>query len=156
AGTQNKQIESPSKQPWIPACAGMSGSLADRAELNRDDTMPKHRCAILDDYQNVALKLADWSKVKDDLDIKVFTEHLGFDNAAIARARGDSEVMCAMRGPTPSPKELIEALPNLKLLIPTGMVTRGIDGEAAKAKGITVCGPRSFGNPTAVIAWGHI
>jgi D-3-phosphoglycerate dehydrogenase len=100
--------------------------------------------------------MADWSKVAGDLDIKVFNEHMGFDNAAIARTLADFEIICAMRERTPFPKDLIEALPKLKLLITTGMVNRGIDVEAAKAKGITVCGTPSFGNPTAVIAWGHI
>jgi len=118
--------------------------------------MAKQRCAVLDDYQNVGLKLADWSKVNGDLDIKVFNQHLGFDNDAIARTLADFEIICAMRERTPFPKELIEKLPKLKLLITTGMVNRGIDVEAAKAKGITVCGTPSFGNPTAVIAWGHI
>ncbi len=118
--------------------------------------MAKLRCAILDDYQNVALELADWAKVSGDLDIKVFNEHLGNDNAAVARALADFEIICAMRERTPFPKELIEKLPRLKLLITTGMVNRGIDVETAKAKGITVCGTPSFGNPTAVIAWGHI
>ena len=51
---------------------------------------------------------------------------------------------------------MIEKLPDLKLLITTGMVNRGIDVEAAKARGITVCGTGSFGNPTAGIAWGLI
>jgi D-3-phosphoglycerate dehydrogenase len=118
--------------------------------------MAKLRCAILDDYQNVALKMADWSKVTGDLDIKVFNEHLGSDNDAIARTLVDFEIICAMRERTPFPKELIDKLPKLKLLITTGMVNRGIDVEAAKAKGITVCGTGGFGNPTAVITWGHI
>ncbi|MEA2937565.1 MAG: hypothetical protein QOC56_1069 [Alphaproteobacteria bacterium] len=117
--------------------------------------MAKHRCAILDDYQNVALKMADWSAVSGDLDIEVFNEHLGSpDN--VAKALQGFSIVCAMRERTPFPKELIEKLPDLKLLITTGMVNRGIDVEAAKAKGITVCGTPSFGNPTAVIAWGLI
>jgi D-3-phosphoglycerate dehydrogenase len=117
--------------------------------------MAKHRCAILDDYQNVALKMADWSAVSGDLDIEVFNEHLGGpDN--VAKALQGFSIVCAMRERTPFPKELIEKLPDLKLLITTGMVNRGIDVEAAKAKGITVCGTPSFGNPTAVIAWGLI
>jgi phosphoglycerate dehydrogenase-like enzyme len=117
--------------------------------------MAKHRCAILDDYQNVALKLANWSSVANDLDIKVFNEHLGGpDN--VAKALQGFSIVCAMRERTPFPKELIETLPDLKLLITTGMVNRGIDVEAAKARGITVCGTGSFGNPTAGIAWGLI
>ena len=117
--------------------------------------MAKHRCAILDDYQNIALKMADWSSVANDLDIKVFNEHLGSQDNVVKALQGFS-IICAMRERTPFPKELIEKLPDLKLLITTGMVNRGIDVEAAKARGITVCGTGSFGNPTAGIAWGLI
>jgi phosphoglycerate dehydrogenase-like enzyme len=117
--------------------------------------MAKHRCAILDDYQNVALKLADWSKVSGDLDIKVFNEHLG-DTDAAARALGDFEIICAMRERTPFPSAMFEKLPKLKLVTTTGMVNRGIDLDAAKAHNVMVCGTGSFGNPTAGIAWGLI
>jgi phosphoglycerate dehydrogenase-like enzyme len=117
--------------------------------------MAKHRCAILDDYQNVALTLADWSKVAADLDIKVFTEPLG-SPAEVARALAGFSIVCAMRERTPFPRELIEALPDLRLLITTGMVNRAIDLDAAKARGVMVCGTPSAGNPTTGIAWGLI
>jgi phosphoglycerate dehydrogenase-like enzyme len=117
--------------------------------------MAKLRCAILDDYQNVALTSADWSKVTNDIDIKVFNEHLGGNENVIKTLQG-FPIICAMRERTPFPKEVIDKLPDLKLLITSGMVNRGIDVEAAKARGITVCGTGSFGNPTAGIAWGLI
>ena len=117
--------------------------------------MAKHRCAILDDYQSVALKMADWSKVAGELDIKVFSAPLsGLE--AVAEALKGFEIVCAMRERTPFPRQLIEALPQLRLLITTGMVNRAIDLEAAKARGVTVCGTPSFGNPTTGIAWGLI
>jgi phosphoglycerate dehydrogenase-like enzyme len=117
--------------------------------------MAKHRCAILDDYQNVARDTGDWSKVSDDLDIKVFNEPIG-DGAAVARALQGFEIVCAMRERTPFPRALLEALPDLKLLITTGMVNRAIDLDAAKERGVTVCGTPSFGNPTTGITWGLI
>jgi D-3-phosphoglycerate dehydrogenase len=117
--------------------------------------MAKHRCAILDDYQSVALKMADWSKVAGDLDVKVFTEPFGSPEEA-ARALQGFAIICAMRERTPFPRQLIEALPDLRLLITTGMVNRAIDLEAAKARGVTVCGTPSAGNPTTGIAWGLI
>jgi D-3-phosphoglycerate dehydrogenase len=117
--------------------------------------MAKHRCAILDDYQNVALKMADWSKVAGDLDIKVFNEPLGGGDA-VARALQGFGVVVAMRERTPFPRALIEGLPDLRLLITTGMVNRAIDLDAAKARNVTVCGTPSFGNPTTGIAWGLI
>ena len=111
------------------------------------------RCAILDDYQNVALKSADWSKVKGDLDIKVFHEHLGGPANVIAALK-DFEIVVAMRERTGFPRAVIEALPSLKLLITTGMRNASIDTEAAKARGVAVCGTGSFGRPTSGIAIG--
>jgi D-3-phosphoglycerate dehydrogenase len=111
------------------------------------------RCAILDDYQNVTLKVADWSKVKGDLDIKVFNEHLGGPDKVIAALKG-FQIVVAMRERTGFPKPVIDALPDLKLLITTGMRNASIDTEAAKARGITVCGTPNFGNPTSGITIG--
>jgi hypothetical protein len=50
--------------------------------------MPRQRCAILDDYQNVVLKITDWSKVSGDLDIKVFNQHLGGHENVIKALQG--------------------------------------------------------------------
>jgi phosphoglycerate dehydrogenase-like enzyme len=111
------------------------------------------RCAILDDYQNVVLNVADWSKVKDDVDIKVFNEHLGGPDK-VSAALKDFEIVVAMRERTGFPRAVIEALPNLKLLITTGMRNASIDTEAAKARGVVVCGTGSFGSPTSGIAIG--
>jgi phosphoglycerate dehydrogenase-like enzyme len=110
-------------------------------------------CAILDDYQNVALSFADWSKVSGDIDIKVFNEHLGSADQVIAALRG-FPIVCAMRERTAFPRAVIDALPELKLLITTGMRNASIDLEAAKARGIIVCGTPAFGNATAAIATG--
>ena len=111
------------------------------------------RCAILDDYQNVALKVVNWSKVKGDVEFKVFNEHLGGPDKVIAALKG-FQIVVAMRERTGFPKQVIEALPDLKLLITTGMRNASIDTETAKARGVTVCGTPNFGNPTAGIAIG--
>ncbi len=111
------------------------------------------RCAILDDYQNVVLKVADWSKVKGDVEFKVFNQHLGGPDKVIAALQG-FQIVVAMRERTGFPKQVIEALPDLKLLITTGMRNASIDTEAAKARGVTVCGTGSFGSPTSGIAIG--
>src|SRR5712671_443901 len=116
--------------------------------------MAKIRCAILDDYQNVALKLADWSCLANDLDITVFDRHLG--DTAAAKALQGFPGICSMRERTPFGKDMFEKLPDLKLLTSTGMVNRGIALDAAKAHNVMVCGTASFGNPTAGIAFGLI
>src|SRR5262245_65667616 len=115
--------------------------------------MAKYRCAILDDYQDVTLKVADWSQVSGDLDIKVCNEHLGVaDN--VVKALQDFEIVCAMRERTAFPRAVIEKLPKLKLLITTGMRNASIDVAAAAERGVTVCGTGSFGSPTSGIAIG--
>jgi phosphoglycerate dehydrogenase-like enzyme len=111
------------------------------------------RCAILDDYQNVALSMADWSKVANDIDIKVFTTHLGTADAVVAALQGFA-VVCAMRERTAFPRTVIERLPDLKLLITTGMRNASIDLDAAAEHGVVVCGTPAFGNGTAAIATG--
>ena len=115
--------------------------------------MAKYRCAILDDFQNVALKTADWSKVTGDVEFKAFNEHLGGpDN--VVKALQDYEIVVAMRERTAFPRAVIEKLPKLKLLITTGMRNASIDMAAAAEKGVTVCGTGSFGSPTSGIAIG--
>jgi phosphoglycerate dehydrogenase-like enzyme len=112
-----------------------------------------HRCAILDDYQNVALSSADWSKIANDVEIKVFDQHLGGpDN--VVKALAPFDIVVAMRERTGFPRAVIEKLPNLKLLITTGMRNASIDTAAAKDKGVTVCGTPAVGSPTSGIAIG--
>jgi len=111
------------------------------------------RCAILDDYQNVALTFADWSKVKRDIEIEMFNAHLGGADNVVAALK-DFAIVCAMRERTAFPRTVIEKLPKLKLLITTGMRNASIDLEAAKARGVVVCGTPAVGNATAAIATG--
>ena len=113
----------------------------------------RHRCAILDDYQNVALQVADWSPVAGELDIKVFNDSIGGGEKVIEALKGFS-VLCLMRERTPFPRQVIEALPDLKLIVTSGMRNAAIDLEAARGRGIVVCGTDSPGNPTAELAFG--
>jgi D-3-phosphoglycerate dehydrogenase len=115
--------------------------------------MPRHRCAILDDYQNVALEAADWSKVAGDLDIEVFNEHLATPDKVIEALQG-FQIVCAMRERTAFPRAVLEKLADLELLITTGLRNASIDVAAAKERGIRVCGTPSVGSPTAGIAIG--
>jgi D-3-phosphoglycerate dehydrogenase len=115
--------------------------------------MARYRCAVLDDYQNIALKIADWSKVAGDLDIKVFNTHLGAQDRVI-EALGAFDIVCAMRERTGFPRAVIDKLPNLKLLITTGLRNASIDVAAARERGIMVCGTPAVGSPTSGIAIG--
>ena len=111
------------------------------------------KAAILDDYQNVALKLADWSAVAKDVEVKVFNAPLGDDNAVIKALQGFA-IVNMMRERTPFNRKVIEGLPDLKLLITTGARNNSIDLKACTERGVTVCGTGGFGNPTAAIAVG--
>jgi phosphoglycerate dehydrogenase-like enzyme len=111
------------------------------------------RCAILDDYQDVALAMADWSTVAGDLAITAFNRHLGSADDVVAALK-DFAIVCAMRERTAFPRPVIEALPQLKLLVTTGMRNASIDLEAARARGVVVCGTPAFGNATAALAAG--
>jgi phosphoglycerate dehydrogenase-like enzyme len=112
-----------------------------------------HRCAILDDYQNVALKLADWSKLAGEVDVKVYNESLG-DQASVIRTLKDCSIVCLMRERTPFPRAVFEGLPDLKLVVTSGARNAAIDLAAAAERGIVVCGTETPGNPTTELAFG--
>ena len=115
----------------------------------------QYRCAILDDYQNVALQFADWSRCATDVDVTVFNRSLG-DNADVAKALADFQIVCLMRERTPFPREVIEKLPNLRLLVTTGKRNAIIDMAAAKDKNVLVCGTDSAAHPTAELVFAHM
>ena len=109
--------------------------------------------AILDDYQSVAMKTADWSSVAKDVNFKVFTQSLGAQDKVIAALK-DCAVVCLMRERTLFDKDVIDALPNLKLIVTSGMRNAAIDVNAAAARGIPVCGTESLGSPTSELTIG--
>ena len=111
------------------------------------------KAAILDDYQNVAMAYADWSPVNKDVEIKVFNKPFASRDEAVKALQGFA-IVVGMRERTPFPRAVIEALPDLKLLITTGMRNTSIDVAAANERGVTVCGTGAVGSPTAGIAFG--
>ena len=111
------------------------------------------RAAILDDYQNVALGLADWSALAKDVEIKVFDKPFAGPEEAINALQGFA-IVVGMRERTPFPRKVIEALPELKLLITTGGKNNSFDLKAAAERGVTVCGTGSVGSPTTGIVFG--
>src|ERR1700731_3231868 len=99
--------------------------------------MNNFKIAILDDYQNVALKSADWSVQRDRADIAVFQDHLADPDAMVERLL-PFDVVCVMRERSPLPRNIIERLPNLKLIASTGSGNASIDVAAAGDHGIAV------------------
>src|SRR3984885_466201 len=117
--------------------------------------MTRLRCAILDDYFNMTLQFAEWSRIADRVDVTAFNEPFASPEAA-AGALKDFEIICAMRERTPFPRTLFEALPKLKLLITSGMRNAAIDLEAAKDHQVVLCGTQWARDPTAPLTMGLI
>jgi phosphoglycerate dehydrogenase-like enzyme len=106
---------------------------------------------VLDDHQDVALSVADWSPLAGRADVTRCTEHLEGE-ALVARLAG-AEVVVAMRERTPFPAALLARLPRLRLLVTTGMANAAIDLTAAAGRGVVVCGTAGGSAATAELAW---
>jgi phosphoglycerate dehydrogenase-like enzyme len=113
------------------------------------------RIAVLDDYQNVALDVADWSPLKDRAEITVFNDHVAQTEQIVERLK-PFDVLCVMRERTPLTRALIERLPNLKLIASTGPANASIDTDAAAEHGIKVVHTGYSSTPTIEMTWAMI
>src|SRR5271167_2831548 len=113
------------------------------------------KVAILDDYQNVALGLADWSAVAGRAEITVFNDHLADPDTVVARLL-PFDVVCVMRERTPLPRAVIERLPQLKLIASTGPRNAAIDVDAAAEHGVVVAHTGYDPRPTIEMTWALI
>src|SRR5246500_5441908 len=113
------------------------------------------KVAILDDYQNVALQIADWSAVRRHAEITVFNDHVADPPAVVERLR-PFEVVCVMRERTPLPREILQQLPNLKLIASTGPRNASIDSQAATDLGIAITATGYDSTPTIEFTWSLI
>ena len=100
--------------------------------------------ALLDDYQNVALRMADWSNLQKNHRVVVFNERLN-DVGSAARALADFDVVCVMRERMPFPRALFEKLPKLRPLVTTGKRNASIDMAAGADHKVTICGTGTGG-----------
>jgi phosphoglycerate dehydrogenase-like enzyme len=115
----------------------------------------RHNVAILDDYQNVALKFGNWAPVEKHATITVFNDTLHSEDDLAARLEAYT-IICTMRERTRFTASLLKRLPNLKLLTTTGMRNLSIDIRAANAQGIVVAGTGGAGNATLEHIWALI
>ena len=113
------------------------------------------KVAILDDYQNAALQMADWSPLAGRATITVFNDHLD-DPDALAARLAPFEVVCVMRERTPLTRAILERLPRLKLIASTGFVNASIDIQAAHERGIAVAHTGYESTPTIEMTWALI
>jgi phosphoglycerate dehydrogenase-like enzyme len=113
------------------------------------------RLAILDDYQHVALAMADWNTLRPDVRVDVFHDTLTDPDALVERLV-PFDIIVAMRERTPFPRWLLDRLPQLKLLITTGMRNASFDLAAAEERGVIVCGTSMIPSETAELTWALI
>ena len=113
------------------------------------------RVAVLDDYQGIALRLADWKSLQPEVQVEAFPEHIA-DIETLAKRLHAFECVVLMRERTPLRRALIDKLPNLKLVITTGMVNASVDAAALAERGIVFCGTDGVGHSTAELTWGLI
>jgi phosphoglycerate dehydrogenase-like enzyme len=114
-----------------------------------------HRIAVLDDYQSVAADYCDWSQLPEPAEVVEFHDAVADPDALVARLRS-FDVVIAMRERTRFSREVLERLPDLRLLVTTGRRNKSIDVEAATELGITVSGTGILPNGTAELTWGLI
>jgi len=115
--------------------------------------MTRLRCAILDDYQNVALECASWARLAERVEVVTFDKPFASQNEA-AKALQDFQIIGAMRERTAFPRAMFDGLPALKLLVSTGARNAAIDLAAAKDHGVVVSGTPMVGQPTAALTIG--
>ena len=111
------------------------------------------KIAILDDYQNIAFDFANWEGLKANHQFSVFNDTITNMDALVDRL-APFEIICAMRERTPFGAELLNRLPNLKLLVTSGPRNNSIDMAAAKANGTMVCGTDGGYTTTAELVFG--
>src|SRR5579863_9157469 len=119
------------------------------------DTLKTYKIAVLDDYQNAALESADWSVLGQRADLTVFKDHLADPEAVIERFM-PFDVICVMRERSPLPRNIIERLPNLKLIASTGAGNASIDVAAAGERGIAVVHTGYRSDPAIEFTWALI
>src|SRR5271167_4214200 len=125
----------------------------------RRNAMPskpeRFRIAVLDDYQNVALSLADWSALDARATVTVFNDHLSDSNAVVERLQ-PFDIVCVMRERTPMTRAVIERLPKLRLIASTAGRTASIDLKAAEERGVQVVHTGYTSAPTIELTWALI
>ena len=113
------------------------------------------KCAVLDDYQEAALAMADWGIVRDEVEVTAFRQHFDSEDALVEAVR-EFEIIVLMRERTAFGRALFARLPKLRLLVTTGESNPSIDIRAAAEAGVVACGTPYLNHPTAELTWGLI
>jgi phosphoglycerate dehydrogenase-like enzyme len=118
-------------------------------------TQAQVRIAVLDDYQNVALTMADWSVLDGRASVTVFNDHLAAPDAVVARLQ-PFDIVCVMRERTPMTRAILSRLPKLRLIASTATGNASIDLEAAEERGVQVVHTSYSSAPTIELTWALI
>lgn len=110
------------------------------------------RVAIIDDYVGAAFASADFEPLTAVADVVTFEDHVAEVEQLVLRLSG-FHVVIAMRERTAFPAEVLRRLPDLALLVTTGMANASIDLDEARAQGVTVCGTAIAGSATQELIW---
>ncbi|EGH97245.1 MULTISPECIES: D-2-hydroxyacid dehydrogenase family protein [Pseudomonas syringae group] len=113
------------------------------------------KIAVLDDWQNVASGVVDWSALDSVGEIS-FLHDYPADTATMVQRLQGFDVLCVMRERTLFDDALLSQLPNLRLLVTGGMRNAAIDTAAAERQGIVVCGTESYKNAAPELTWALI
>src|ERR1700733_9711191 len=136
-----------------------SGSGSERITSLRRHAMSskqeRFRIAVLDDYQYVALSLADWSVLDGRATVTVFNDHLADSDAVVERLQ-PFDIVCVMRERTPMTRSIIERLPRLRLIASTATRNASIDLKAAEERGVQVAHTGYTSAPTIELTWALI
>ena len=108
--------------------------------------------AVLDDYQNVTKKFGNWSELEGEINLKIFNKYFD-DSNELVKYLSDFDVLCLMRERTSLSSSIINQLPNLKLVITTGMWNPSVDKEALNKRKIVFCGTENRIESTAELSW---
>jgi len=111
--------------------------------------------AVLDDYQAVALSMADWSVLDGRATVTVFSDHLADQDAVVARLQ-PFDIVSVMRERTPLTREVLARLPKLRLIVSTGTINASIDVKAAQERGMQVVYTGYSSTPTIELTWALI
>ncbi len=112
-------------------------------------------CVILDDYQDVSRTLADWSRLEEQMELRVYHQHVAERDALVA-ALADAEVVVLMRERTRFDRQVFERLPHLRLLVTTGMKNAAVDLDAARDHRVMVLGTKANSRATTELTWALI
>lgn len=112
------------------------------------------KVAVIDDFQDVARSMGDWGRLEPRAQTTIFTDNV--TGQALVDRLAPFDVVMVIRERTKFPREVLDSLPNLKLLVTAGMRNLGIDLDACRARGIVVCGTDTGSSPTSELAFGML